>query len=149
MSEEDIKFPDVNYGAANKKKYEELKISDWSPFFGKDYWEIFIFSMGYAYARGLKPKKVPGTGTMPARVFLPETRHLMRSLAIDHAKKVGKPDPAISVIKNPKSYVKICEEYAAVGFPEVYKILEKGAGDAKPTENLLAEIIKDVWKERD
>ena len=45
MSEEDIKFPDVNYGTANKKKYEELKNSDWSPFFGKDYWEIFIFSM--------------------------------------------------------------------------------------------------------
>ena len=149
MSEEDIKFPDVNYGMDNKKKYETLKISEWSPFFGKDYWEIFIFSMGYAYARGLKPKKVPGTGTMPARVFLPETRHLMRSLAIDHAKKVGKPDPAISVIKNSKDYVKICEEYAAVGFPEVYLILEKGAHDKKPEENMLAEIIADVWKERD
>ena len=147
MSEEDIKFPDVNYGMDNKKEYETLKISEWSPFFGKDYWEIFIFSMGYAYARGLKPKKVPGTGTMPARVFLQETRHLMRSLAIDHAKKVGKPDPAISVIKNPKSYVKICEEYAAAGLPEIYSILEKR--ENKPTENLLAEIINDVWKERD
>ena len=147
MSEEDIKFPDVNYGVANKKKYEELKISDWSPFFGKDYWEIFIFSMGYAYARGLPPKKVPGTGTMPARAFVQETRHLMRSLAIDHAKKVGKPDPAISVIKNPRSYVAICEEYAAAGLPEIYSILEKR--ENKPTENLLSEIINDIWKERD
>ena len=92
MSEAEIQFPDVNYGPANKEKMRELTTSEWSPFFGKAYWEVFIFSMGYAYARGLKPKKVPGTGTMPARVFVQETRHLMRSLAIDHAKKVGKPD---------------------------------------------------------
>ena len=149
MSEEEIKFPDVNYGAANKEKIRDLTISEWSPFFGKDYWEVFIFSMGYAYAKGLKPKKVPGTGTMPARVFGSETRHLMRSLAIDHAKKAGKPDPAISVIKHPRSYVTICEEYAAAGLPEIYSILEKGAHENKPTENLLAEIINDVWKERD
>ena len=147
MSEAEIIFPQVNYGPANKEKMRELTTSEWSPFFGKDFWEIFIFSMGYAYAKGLKPKKVPGTGTMPARVFLQETRHLMRSLAIDHAKKVGKPDPAISVIKNPRSYVAICEEYAAAGLPEIYSILEKR--ENKPTENLLSEIINDIWKERD
>ena len=136
---EDINFPDVNYGKANKDKMHELTVSEWSPFFGRSFWEIFIFSMSYAYAKKLEPKSVPGTGTMPPDAFQQSTRYLMRSLAIS-----AKND--ISIIKKSKDYVKICEEYAYAGFPEVYAQIKNNPTD-KPVENILFNIISEIEKE--
>ena len=79
MSETEIQFPDVNYGPANKEKMRELTTSEWSPFFGKDYWEVFIFSMGYAYAKGLKPKKV--RVKIVSRCYIATEIHLWSALS--------------------------------------------------------------------
>ncbi len=141
-SDSELQFPDVNYGPKNVERIKELTISEWSPFFGKDYWEVFIFSMSYAFAEKLAPaKSVPGTGTMPARVFRQETRHLMRSLAIAATGD-------ISVIKNPRDYVKICEQYAYVGFDEIYKKIHQENTEDVPVENVLFNIINQIARER-
>ena len=133
MSDLEIQFPNVNYGIENKEKIQELTTSEWSPFFGKDYWEVFIFCMGYAYSTKMSRKKPNGTGTMPPQAFRQETRHLMRCLAIA--------EEGISVIKNPRDYVKVCEEYAAAGFGEVYKIIRETDTEKIPVESILFNII--------
>ena len=141
MSDLEIQFPDVNYGMENKEKILELTTSDWSPFFGKDYWEVFIFCMSYAFATKMSPKQPKGTGTMPARVFRQETRHLMRCLAIADGGD-------ISVIKNPRNYVKVCEGYAAVGFEEIYKIIKETDTEKIPVESILFNLIQDEQRQR-
>ena len=140
MSDQEIQFPDVNYGKENKEKMQELTTSEWSPFFGKDYWEVFIFCMSYAYSSKLERKKVSGTGTMPPQAFRQETRHLMRALAIG--------EEGISVIKNPRDYVKVCEEYAAAGFGEIYKIISETDTEKTPVESILFNIINDQHRNR-
>ena len=135
MSDLEIQFPNVNYGIENKEKMQELTTSEWSPFFGKDYWEVFIFCMSYAYSTKMGRKKPNGTGTMPPQAFRQEIRHVMRCLAIA--------EEGISVIKNPRDYVKVCEEYAAAGFGEVYKIIRETDTEKIPVESILFNIISE------
>ena len=138
MVDEDINFPKVNYGKKNVDRIHELTIADWSPFFDHGYWEIFIFCMSYAYVKGLKPEKVPGTATMPADAFKTETRHLMRALAIDYKND-------ISVIKNSRDYVTICEQFAYVGFDEVYNMI-KNRPSEKAVDSVLFDMINEANK---
>ena len=137
---DEINFPDVKYGTKNKENYHELTEAEWSPFYGYHYWEIFIFSMSYAYAKGLPPKSVPGVGNMPANVFQQPTRDLMRALAIDHTKN-------LHIIKDPKEYVKICEEFAYVGFDEILKRI-KNNPSSNPVEDILMTMINEINQER-
>ncbi len=137
---DEINFPDVKYGTINKENYLELTEAEWSPFYGYYYWEIFIFSMSYAYAKGLPPKKVPGVGNMKANVFQQPTRDLMRALAIDHTKD-------LNIIKDPKAYVKICEEFAYVGFDEILKRIKKNPS-SNPVEDILMNMINEINQER-
>ena len=136
MSEEEIKFPDVNYGDNNKDKYQELTFEDWSPFKDHAYWEIFIFSMSYGFAKNLEPIEPTGKGTINAKVLAPPVRHLMRALAI---KDTGN----ISVIKDSAKVARICEKYANAGFQEVYARI-KNRPSEKPIEEIFSDMISEI-----
>ena len=141
MSEEDIKFPDVNYGESNKEKYNELVTLEWSPFLNHNFWEIFIFSMSYAFAKDLSPIEPTGKGTLNAKLFTTHTRSLMRSLAI---KDTGD----ISVIKDSNKVVRICEKYANAGFQEVY-IKIKNRPSEKPLEKIFTDMLNEINRNED
>lgn len=141
MSEEDIKFPDVNYGESNKDHYLELTSQEWSPFYNHNNWEIFIFSMSYGFAKNLEPIEPTGKGTMNAKVFSPPVRHLMRSLAIKYTED-------ISVIKDSNKVVKICEKYANAGFQEIYTRI-KNRPSEKPIEKIFTDMINEINRDRD
>jgi hypothetical protein len=133
---DEIGFPDPKYGDKNKEKYYEITSNSWSPFYNYHYWEVYIFAMSYAYAKGEKPKQPVGSLNLPAKVFQMPTRDLMRALAIDHTKN-------LDVIKNSKEVVKICEGFAYVGFDLIMKKLnEYKEGDH--TEDILMDLIKEI-----
>lgn len=138
---DDINFPKIKYGTKNEDKYKELTEAEWSPFLGHFYWEIFIFSMSYAYAKGLVPESVPGVGSLPSNVFQQDTRDLMRSLAIDYKKD-------LNILKDTASYVKICEEFAYAGFDSVYKTIVENNLDKTPVEDILFNMIKEIHNEQ-
>ena len=141
MQEADIRFPDVNYGESNKEKYQELTMSEWSPFFEHPYWEVFIFCMSYAYAKKLPPTDPTGKGTLNAKLFLSPTRYLMRALAIDHAKD-------ITIIKDSNKVVKICEKYANAGIEEIhYKF--KNRPSEKPMDSIFFEMVNEIQQDRE
>lgn len=153
MSLDEITFPDVNYGEDNKQRMKDLTVWDFSPFFGCDYWEIFIFCMSYAYAKGIsRPENIPGAGTMPSRAFLGPARDLMRALAIDYTnknRKKGDITNPLDIIKNPKEYVKICERFAFAGFEEIYTIIQNIDGQKTKSEDVLMNLIKEINSLRD
>lgn len=145
MSLDEINFPDVNYGSDNKDKIYELTHQEHSPFYDCEYWEVFIFCMSYAYAKGFEMKKVPGVGSLPARVFQTSSRNLMRAVAIDHLNSQRKKNDTsnpLDIIKNPKEYVKICESYAYSGFNEIYNIITQNDTNKIKNEELLMNLIK-------
>ena len=138
---DDINFPDVKYGTKNKEDYRDLTEAEWSPFFGHHYWEVFIFSMSYAFAKNLSPMEPTGKGTLNAKMFSPPTRHLMRSLAI---KDTGD----ISIIKDSNKVVKICEKYSNAGFQEIYTRI-KNRPSEKPLEKIFTDMINEVNRDSD
>lgn len=138
MQEEEISFPDVNYGDNNRDAYDYLINELKSPFLDHTYWEVFIFCMSYAYAKKLKPSAPSGKPTLNAKMFLAPTRHLMRSLAIAHYSDV-------SVIKNSKKVVNICEQYANAGIGDIY-FRFKNKPLEKPVDNVFQEIIREVMQ---
>ena len=139
---DDINFPGARTGTANKLRYKELCESAWSPFLGYRYWNVFIFSMSYAFAKKLVPKPVSGDQNMPADVFGTHTRNLMRALAIEHTDD-------LKIIKKSEEYVKICEEYANAGFQELYQIISDNDMDKVKPEDLLLNLIKNIVVEQD
>lgn len=139
---DDINFPGARTGTANTSRYKELVESAWSPFVGYRYWNVFIFSMSYAFAKKLEPKPVSGERNMPADVFLAHTRNLMRALAIEH-------EGDLNIIKKSEEYVKICEEYANAGFQEVYRIIKTNDIDKIKPEDLLLNLIKNIVVEQE
>lgn len=138
---EDIKFPDVNYGENNKEGYNDLTTKEWSPFNEHTFWEVFVFSMAYAFAKGLEPSEPTGKGTLNAKMFQPPVRNLMRALAI---KDTGD----IHIIKDSNKVVKICERYANSGFQEIYAKIKNRPSD-KPLEKIFADMINEINRERD
>ena len=135
MTDEDILFPDVNYGENNKEKYQDLVTKEWSPFYKGQYWEIFIFCMAYAYAKKLTPTDPTGHGTLNAKVFRESTRHMMRALTISHEKNV-------SVIKDSNKVVRICEKYANAGIHDIHDRFIN-----KPKDKLVEKIFLDMQRE--
>lgn len=133
--QEDIQFPDVNYGEDNREAYDELITSPWSPFYEHTHWELFVFCMSYAYAKKLEPSEPSGKGTLNAKVFLTPTRHLMRSLAIDYYDD-------ISVIKDSSKVVRICEKFANVGIKEVHFKFKN-----RPSEKPILSVFLDMKNE--
>ena len=139
---DDINFPGARTGTANTSRYKELVESAWSPFVGYRYWNVFIFSMSYAFVKKLEPKPVSGERNMPADVFTAHTRNLMRALAIEH-------EGDLNIIKKSEEYVKICEEYANAGFQELYQIIKTNDIDTVKAEDLLLNLIKTIVVEQD
>jgi hypothetical protein len=139
---DDINFPGARTGSENRTRYKELVESAWSPFEGHTYWQVFIFSMSYAFAKKLETKPVSGERNMPADVFTAHTRNLMRALAIEHAGD-------LNIIKKSEEYVKICEEYANAGFQEVYQIIKTNDIDKTKPEDLLLNLIKNIVVEQE
>lgn len=133
--QEDIKFPDVNYGEDNKEIYLELTTSSWSPFSEHTYWEVFIFCMSYAYAKKIEPLDPKGKGTLNAKLFLKNTRHLMRALAIDHFND-------LSVIKDSTKVVRICEQFANAGIREINHKFKN-----RPSEKSIISVFLEMEKE--
>ena len=84
MSNVEIEFPWVNYGASDKERKQrmlELTEQNWSPFKGYDNAVVFIFCMSYAFAKDKTPMPPPkSSGSMPPTAFKQEMRDLMRSL---------------------------------------------------------------------
>lgn len=147
MSDAEIEFPWVNYGANDKQKKErmlELTTQNWSPFNGYDHATVFIFCMSYAFAKNKTSMPPPGSsGSMPPSAFKTGMRDLMRSLAIA---KTGN----LKIIKKSsgkEGYVKICEEYAYPAFDEVYNRL-KNRDSTISAENILNEMLNEVESER-
>ena len=136
MQEEDIQFPDVNYGSTNKEKYSELIEKEWSPFYGFPLWKVFIFCMSYAYANKLLPTEPQGHGTMNAKSFLTPTRHMMKALAIKHSNN-------IAIIKNSNEVVRICEKYANAGIEDVHRRF-KNRPSEKSSESVFVEMLNDA-----
>ncbi len=139
---DDINFPDPKYGDKNKDDYYDLTNNSWSPFYNYHYWEVFIFSMSYAYAKGEIPKPPTGSLALPANVFQQPTRDLMRALAIDKTNN-------LDLIKNPKEYVKICEGFAYVGFDLIKKKIDASDPDDPHPEDILMDLIREISQERD
>ena len=145
MDNDDINFPDVRTGTANTPKYHELTEGDtknWSPFYGYDYADVFLFSMAYAFAHKLVPKAVSGEKNMPAKRFHAPERNMMRALAVEH-------NDDLNVIKDSLEYVKICEEYANAGFQEIYAIIKNNNFEKTKREDILLNIINNAVKEQD
>jgi len=147
LSDAEIEFPWVNYGASDKQTKEkmiELTNQNWSPFNGYDNAVVFIFCMSYAFAKNKTPMPPPGSsGSMPPSAFKMEMRDLMRSLAI--AK-----DGDLKVIKKSsgkEGYVKICEQYAHSAFDEVYNRI-KNRDSTISAENILNEMLNEIESER-
>ena len=117
MSNFDIDFPPwINYGNANKEvsaQMDDLTYREWSPFNGQKFANVFIFCMAYGFAKGKKPEKPPGSGSMPGSAFDAEMRDVMKIVAISEKKD-------LEVAIQAKETVKICEGYAYAAFPEVY-----------------------------
>ena len=117
MSNFDIDFPPwINYGNANKEvsdQMDNLTSREWSPFNGQKFANVFIFCMAYGFAKGKKPEKPPGGGSMPGSAFDAEMRDVMKIVAISEKKD-------LEVAIQAKETVKICEGYAYAAFPEVY-----------------------------
>lgn len=147
MSDAEIEFPWVNYGASDKQTKErmnELITQNWSPFNGYDLAAVFIFCMSYAFAKNKTPIPPPGSsGSMPPSVFKTEIRDLMRSLAIAKAEDLK----IIKKSSGKEGYVKICEEYAFSGFDEVYNRI-KNRDSTISAENILNEMLNEVESER-
>ena len=139
---DDINFPGARTGTANTSRYKELVEVAWSPFVGYRYWNVFIFSMAYAFAKKLKPKPVSGEQNMPPGVFDAQTRNIMRALAIEATGD-------LNIIKKSEEYVKICEGYANVGFQEIYQIISDNDIDKVKPEDLLLNLIKTIVVEQD
>lgn len=147
MSDAEIEFPWVNYGASDKTRKErmtELTTQKWSPFNGYDMAAVFIFCMSYAFAKNKTPVPPAGSqGSMPPNAFKMDIRDMMRSLAIA---KTGE----LRIIKKSsgkEGYVKICESYANSGFDEIYNKLKNRDSSISP-ENILNEIFDDVESKR-
>ena len=143
MDNDDINFPDVSTGTKNTPKYRELtEEKEFSPFYGKDYAHVFLFSMAYAFAHKLVPKSVSGERNMPAKRFHAPERNMMRALAVEHTDD-------LNVIKDSLEYVKICEEYANAGFQEIYAIIKNNDFEKTKREDILLNIINNAVKEQD
>ena len=146
MSNVEIEFPWVNYGAGDgerKRKMTELTTQSWSIFNGYDHAAVFIFCMAYAFAKDKTPIPPKGSGSMPPSSFKRDIRDLMRALAI--AKTAD-----LRIIKKSSGkggYVKICEEYASAGFDEVYNKI-KNRDSSVSAESILNEMLNEVESER-
>lgn len=143
MSDVEIEFPWVNYGASDKETKErmtELTTQNWSPFNGYDNAAVFIFCMSYAFGKDKTPMSPPkGSGSMPPSAFKMEMRDLMRSLAIAQTGDLK----IIKKSSGKEGYVRICEEYAYSGFNEVYNRLKNRDSTVSP-ENILNEMLDEV-----
>ena len=147
MSDDDIEFPWVNYGASDaerKKRMLELTAESWSPFNGYDNATVFLFCMSYAFAKNKTPMPTKGnSGSMPPSAFKHEMRYLMHVLAIAKTndlriiKKSGGKD----------GYVRICEAYANAGFDEVYNVI-KHRDSSITAENILNKILNEIESSR-
>ena len=117
MSNFDIDFPAwIKYGKDNKDvsdHMDELTTREWSPFNGQKMANVFIFCMAYGFAKGIKPEKPPGSGSLPGSAFDVEMRDLMKIVAISETKK-------LDIATQANETVKICEGYAYAAFPKVY-----------------------------
>ena len=144
MSDVEIEFPWVNYGAGDgevKNKMLELTTQTWSPFNGCDNAQVFIFCMSYAFAKNKTSIPPPGSsGSMPPSAFKLEMRDLMRAVAIA---KTGE----LKIIKKSGDYVKICEGYAYSAFEEVYNRIKNRDSEISP-EMILDEMINEVESKR-
>ena len=147
MSDAEIEFPWVNYGASEKQTKErmiELTTQNWSPFNAYDFAAVFIFCMSYAFAKDKTPMSPPGSqGSMPPSAFKTEMRDLMRSLAIAKTSNLK----IIKKSSGKEGYVRICEEYAYSGFDEVYNRL-KNRDSTISAENILNEMFNEIESER-
>ena len=142
MSNFDIDFgPWISYGKDNKGddvqyKMQQLTTENWSPFNGHDMAKVFIFCMAYGYAKGRKPVKPPGGGSMPASAFDQEMRNYMKFVAIANKKD-------LEVAANANEVVKICEGYAYAAFLEVYDRIATRDTSITP-ETILETLILEV-----
>jgi len=143
LSDAEIEFPWVNYGASDKTTKErmtELTTQSWSPFDGYDAAAVFIFCMSYAFGKGKTPLPTPkGSGSMPPSAFKMEMRDLMRALAISKTENLK----IIKKSSGKEGYVKICEDYAYSAFDEVYNRLKKRDSTISP-ETILNEMLNEV-----
>ena len=97
--------------------------------------KVFIFCMAYGFAKGRKPVKPPGGGSMPASAFDQEMRNYMKFVAIANKKN-------LDVITNANEVVKICEGYAYAAFLEVYdKISSRDS--SIPPETILETLVQE------
>jgi len=140
MSNFDIDFPQwVNYGNSNKEiasQMEELITKQWSPFNGQKMANVFIFCMAYGFAKGKKPEKPPGSGSMPGSAFDSEMRNHMKCVSICEKKD-------LEVAINANETVKICEGYAYAGFPEVYDKIANCDSKILP-QTRIETLIKEI-----
>ena len=147
MSDAEIEFPWVNYGASDKTRKDrmtELTTQKWSPFNGYDNAAVFIFCMSYAFAKNKTPVPPSGSqGSMPPSAFKTDMRDMMRSLAIAKAGELR----IIKKSAGKEGYVKICESYANSGFDEIYNKLKNRDSSISP-ENVLNGIFDDIESKR-
>ena len=144
MSDFDIKFPWIRYGVGNKKdeikdKMMELTTAVWSPFNGEDMAKVFIFCMAYGFAKGKKPEKPPGSGSMPGSAFDAEMRDYMKFVAISEKKD-------LEAGTNANETVKICEGYAYAAFPEVYDKITN-SDSSVPAQTRIEKLIQETSTE--
>ncbi len=140
MSNFDIDFPPwINYGNANKEvsaQMDDLTSRGWSPFNGQKFANVFIFCMAYGFAKGKKPEKPPGSGSMPGSAFDAEMRDVMKIVAISEKKD-------LEVAIQAKETVKICEGYAYAAFPEVNDKIAN-CDSSIPAQTRIETLIQEI-----
>ena len=144
----EIAFPNVNFGVEDKEAQgmmSELVHESWSPFVDCDRWIPFMFCCAYGFAKKLTRKRPPGQGSLPAKVFLNNTRFLMRAIAIAET-------DSLDIIKKPNGkdgYVYICEEYAYAALENVYKRLStRDDGTESTVERVMDKMISEIQSEQ-
>ena len=140
MSNFDIDFPQwVSYGNANKEvsaQMDDLTTREWSPFNGQKMANVFIFCMAYGFAKGMKPKKPSGNGSMPGSAFDKEMREKMKFVAIAEKKD-------LEIATKANETVKICEGYAYAALPEVYDKIAN-CDSSIPPETRIEKLIQEI-----
>ena len=149
----EIAFPSVNFGGATasggtkeaQSMMGELVNESWSPFVDCDRWIPFMFCCAYGFAKKLTRKRPPGQGSLPAKVFLENTRFLMRAIAIAETNN-------LDIIKKPNGkdgYVYICEDYAYAALEKVYKRLStRDDGTESTVERVMDKMISEIQSEQ-
>jgi hypothetical protein len=123
----------LSYEESDRSLYEELKVKPSSPFYNKNFAEIFYFSVCYAYSKKLVLKKIKKKAPNIPISALGEKFNFLRALVIGLKKDY-------EILYEEKKTHEILEKYAREGVRAIHREVFKENGD------FLKKLLKEVNK---